>query len=380
MNFLRLVLRFTIISVKRSMKSVLPLIFCLLLTAAAGNIFLSDSDKIMEPIEIAVITAENDPIAVSLIDSVVNARFKSLAQIKLCENESQTKTCAAVITLPNGFWRSLITGENLSPVLEIRVTSPFEGLWVRQLADSAARLLTRAQSAVSGLYAAMLADGFSEEEAGKAVFACDMAMLNDYLTRRGRFQSVELSATGSVSAINYYLCSGASFSLFSLVFLFFKPLSDIKSFGRLCLKENLCFISAAISSLIFSVMLVFPSVFLLCGDFHSVFSAEMLLAAAFFAALMLFCAAFLPNVPSCAAFCFGGALVQAIFGGAIIPEAMLPAAFSPLYRILPLSLIRRLFAETAFSAGFENTLSLAVWCILLAALSAVCWQKAGAKK
>ncbi|MBP1577627.1 MAG: hypothetical protein J6C75_04010 [Oscillospiraceae bacterium] len=377
---MRLIFTSTAIAVKKALISLLALLLCILPIAGIAAAAVSSSPDAMKAIEIAVISEDNEPMAVSLIDSVVNTRFKGLAQIKLCENEQQAKGCAAVLTLPNDFWQSLMTGENLSPTLVIKAASPFEGLWLRQLANSAARLLNRAQNAMGALYAAMRADGLSDDEINRAIFACDMAMVNDYLTRKGRFDSVEISATGSLGAAEYYLCSAAAFVIFSLLFIFYSPIADIKSFGRFSLSQKRCFISAAISSLILCTVLIFAALAILGVDSAQIFSLKTAFAVVFCSALLLFSVTFMPNMPACAAFCFGITLTSALFGGGFIPEALLPEAFSPLYALLPFSLMRRLFADIAFSAGFENTLSVVLWCSLLITFSAFGWLREGAAK
>lgn len=376
---MRLVLRATFIAIKRSVISLFALLLCLMPIAAITAAVISSSPTEIKAVEIAVISEDNEPMAISLIDSVVNTRFQGFARIRLCETPQQAEGCAITLTLPNGFWKSLMTGENLSPDLVINAASPFEGLWVRQLANSATRLLNRAQNAVGGLYAAMLADGLSDEEINRAIFACDMAMLNDYLTRKGRFESVEVSATGSLGAAEYYLCSTAVFVIFSLLFVLYSPLVDIKSFGRFSLCSKRCFISVAISSFILCALLILAALVLLGGKLSLLFSLKTALAALFCSALLLFAVAFMPNMPACAAFCFGSTLVQALFVGGFIPEALLPEAFSPLYGILPYSLMRRLFADIVFSAGFENTASIMLWCGLLIAFSAFGWLRKGAE-
>lgn len=361
-------------------KSVLPLVSLMLVLTLAGGIVsaaVSSSNAVFEPIEIAVVSGDNSDMAVSLIETTVNSRFKSLAQIKLCKSESEALGSAAVITLPNGFWQSLMTGENLSPKLTIKASSPFEYIWVETLAESAARLLSRAQNAVGGIYAAALADGLSAKETDWLIFSADMTLLNDYLTRKGRFESVEVSATGNIAVLEYYLCSAASFALFSLLFLIYEPIADIKTFSRFSGCKIRCFFAAGISALILCCLLTVFAAVALSGGIAPFFSAEMLSAAVLCAALLLFAVTFLPDMPCSAAFCFGLAAVQAIFGGGFIPEPLLPQELSALCGIMPLSLLRRLFSDAVFSAGFNCGALPLVWCLSLTALSAAKWLRMG---
>lgn len=376
---MRLTVNATVIALKKALLPMLILLAALLLVGMVIFSALSISPAAFEPIEIAVISEDNSPLAVSLIESTVNSRFKSLAQIRLCENEKQTVGCAAVITLPNGFWQSVMSGENLSPKLEIRSASPFEGLWVRQLADSAARLLTRAQNAVSGIYAAALKDGLSDSEIDRVIFAADMSLLNDYLTRKGRFESVYLSATGSIGISEYYLCSAASFAVFSLLFLMYEPLSVTKSFSRFSGCKWRCFFAAAAAAFILSLLLTSLAAATVKPDIRVILSREILLSAFLCCSLLLFSLAFMPDMPCCAAFCFCSAVVQALFGGGFLPEALLPQKLSLLCGLLPLSLLRRLFSNAAFSANFGCEAAAIFWCALLTAAAAAKWLRTGAK-
>lgn len=376
---MRLVFRGFFTAFKRGLLSLTAICLCLFLALAAIGAAASQTKSAAKAVEIAVISEEKDAVAVSLIESLVSSQFNGIAKIRLCQTEEQAEGCAAVLTLPNGFWKSLMTGENLSPTLAIKAASPFEGLWIRQLAESAARLLTRAQHTMSGLYAAMKADGLSDFEIDKALFSADMTMLNDYLTRKGRFESVELSATGAINAARYYLSSAAAFISFCMLFMFFTPLKELKLFGRISQSRWRCYAAAFLASTALCALMLLLMLFALGANINAVFSLKTAAAVFFTASQLILLATAAPNLPSAAAICAGLSLVQALFGGIIIPEALLPQALSPLFGVLPLSLMRRLTADIAFGAGFGDFAAMLAWCTAFTALSVLLWQREEAR-
>ena len=367
---MRLIFTASIIALKRSMLIVLSAALCLSLLAAVAVPTAQPPQ-----VKLAIINQDKDPFATSVIKMLINKQFSGVLSAEFFENEKDTQNCAAVLILPNGFFKSVMTGENISPKVYINVSSPLEGLWIGALAKSASRLLSSAQNVVSAIYAAIKEDNVPPEQAEEMIVLLNGILLNDYLSRKGRFESVLLSATGAVSAVEYYISAAAAFLLFTISFLLFDPISQLKVFGAISKKPIHCFCAAFLSCLLTAFALTALSVIAVSQN------PKLLLTSSFFVCSLLLCGVMLifpclsQNGGFCAALSCGFCLIQAIFGGLLLPEALLPQPLANLCGFLPLSIMRRAFAHTAYNCGFESMAAALLWCALLLSLSFILWFK-----
>lgn len=351
------------IALRQSAGAVLSILICLALLFAAALATVHAASP-PEPVRLGLISLDESSMPAELIASVVAQRFEGVATITLLSPKESADGYAAVLTLPKGFWRSIMTGENFAPALTVSAASPLEGLWIGQLAQSAGRTLLGAQSAVGGLLSAMQAQGLSDKEIEQKLFAADMALLERYMTRKGLFESQTLHATGSVPAARYYGGSAVSFVLFSLLFLLFSPLHALWRFGDLSQRRHETFFSCLLAAVTLFALLCPLGLLLLGAPLAALLSPSSLLLILLCAALLTLCAAAFRSLAACAAAVMGLSLVQALFGGGLLPEPLLPLALSPLCRWLPLSLMRRLIIDAAFGAGFSDTPTVLLWCAL----------------
>ena len=95
--------------------------------------------------------------------------------------------------------------------------------------------------------------------------------------------------------------------------------------------------------------------------------------------MMLLFPAISGDSAGCAALSFGFCLIQAVFGGGILPQALLPAPLAKASEFMPLTLMRNLIADSVFGCGFDGVLIAALWCVLPLLLCFFIWTRKGDK-
>lgn len=364
------------IALRHCIGALLGISACLALIFVAAFAILHAAPK-PEPVKLAVVSLDDSSMPSTLISSVVASRFEGVATVMTLEPQDSTEGFAAVLTLPKGFWNSIMTGENLAPVLTVNVSSPLEGLWVRQLAQAAGRTLLNAQNAVGGMLSAMYADGLSDDEINKKLFSADMALMESYLTRKGLFESQTLRATGNVSAMQYYGGAVVSFVLFTMLFLLFSPLYALRQFGGFSQRHRETFSGCYLAAITLFTLLCTLGIVVLGAPAQNMFSISGCLLILLCASLLMFFVALFNSSAACAAAVTGLALIQALFGGGLLPEVLLPPPLSPLCRLLPLSLLRRLTIDAAFQVGFSDMTAVLLWFSLFSSMALLLWLQKG---
>ncbi len=362
------------IALRYSAGAVLSILVCLALLVMAALAAVRTAPP-PEPIKLGIVSLDDSSMPATLISSVVASRFEGVATVALLAPQDDTDGFAAVLTLPRGFWRSIMTGENLVPALTVNVSSPLEGLWISQLAQSAGRTLLGAQNAVGGLLAAMEAQGLSDDEIEQKLFSADMALMESYLTRKGLFESQTLHATGNVLATQYYGGSAVSFVLFALLFLLFPPLYALRQFASFSRRRSETFVGCLFAAVTLFALLCPLGLLALGTPPAALRNISTLLLVLLCASLLTLCASVFRSFAACAAAVTGLALIQALFGGGLLPEALLPPSLTPLCRLLPLSLMRRLTVDAAFGAGFSDVSTVLIWCALCISGALALWLR-----
>ena len=362
------------IAIRHSLGALLNILICLALLFALAIAVLRTAPK-PEPVSFAIRSLDDSSMPATLISSVMASRFEGVATVVLLNPNDSTSGYAAVLTLPQGFWNSIMTGENLVPALTINVSSPLEGLWIRQLAQAAGRTLLSAQSAVGGMVSAMYAQGLSDDEINQKILSADMALMESYLTRKGLFDSELLRPTGDVTAMAYYGGSAVSFVLFSLLFLLFPPLYALRQFAAFSQRRRETFTSCIFTAITLYAIICPLGIIALGAPIQNILGGSGLLLILLCASLLVFCAAAFKSTPACAAAVTGLALIQALYGGGLLPQAIMPSTLLPLCRLLPLSLMRRLTIDSAFGVGFSDTTVALLWCVLFTGSALLLWQR-----
>ena len=117
----------------------------------------------------------------------------------------------------------------------------------------------------------------------------------------------------------------------------------------------------------------------MCGDPAQLVSPAFFMAALLLSLIMLLFPSITADHAGCAALSFGLCLIQAAFGGGILPEALLPEVLAKISVFMPLSIMRRLLSDAAFGCGFDQTAAAVVWCVLMLVICAAFWLGKGAE-
>ncbi len=362
------------IVLKRSAAIILCVFLCLF--GMVGIFSVSAPLTKYEPLKIAIVNQDDSAVMLPLVTSMLESRLGGMLKAELCDTVEQASGHSAVLVLPEGFFESVMTGENLTPRLTVNASSPFEGLWINSLAKSAAKLISEAQNVVGAVNTAAQQAGLSTDERDKVIMSLNGYLLNDYLTRKGRFESVVLSATGSINAVEHYTAAAVSFFCFVMAFMLFAPVKELRQFAVFSKKKMPCLISVVISCFLLSLAITAAAVIVMGGS-AQLFSSGYIKAALLIFSVMLFFPSATDDMAGCAALCCGSCLFQAVLGGAILPEALLPTALAALSNYMPLTILRRLLADIAYNCGFGGDALLLAWCAVLLSLSVFCWLRKG---
>lgn len=370
---MRLIISSSLIFLKRSLRIILCAMLCLLSVAVLLSVLFVNHD--FQPAKLAIINGDGSGYMEPIINSVIDSGFKGLLSVEFCDSVEQSDGCTAVLTLPEGFFESVMTGENIVPTLTVNVSSPLEGAWISALARNAARLLSSAQHVIRAVNEAMLSDSIPFEQRQKLIFYTDIELLDDYLTRKGRFESIELSSTGELSPIQYYAASGVSFILFTLVFLVFSPIKELKSFSDFSQRKKSCFAAVFFSCIFLSLTLTAVGILAMRAKPSDILSPGFFIASLLLCSMMLFFPIATQDPAGCAAISFGFCLIQAVFGGGLLPEALLPSTLADISSFMPLSVMRHLLADAAFGCGYSGYTVAAVWCVLTTLCCLLLWMR-----
>ena len=317
----------------------------------------------LQPVQIAVVDEAPGEFS-DLLLSLARSQAKGIAEITALSPQDPSDGFAAVLVLPEGFWQSVMQGGSCTPVLRVSASSPLEGLWTVALARSAARSIETAQRQISGAITPLQQAGLTGEALQRAILQLDMSLLDRYLAPNSHSETVRLSATGALTLPEYLLCSGISALAFGAIFLLWEGVSALRGFSLLS-RRTQPFASALLLSGILSAALWLPVAALLAGG-RPRLPALLQLWLLYTAALLLLTS--LPSRGCCAAASVSLVLGQALFGGGLFPEALLPSALARVAGWFPLSLGRRALAAACFAGEAPSTaicLLLAGSCLLL---------------
>ncbi len=342
---MRLILTGLLVGLKRSAAPFLLLFAAMLCWSGVLAPFAREEEQ-PAPVRIGVLDEERGAFSPLLL-SLLQKPLGQAAELRILAPGDPQEDCAAVLILPRGFWQGIMDGENRSPVLRLYAASPLEGLWAGALARSGARTIETAQRQIAGMVPVLRAAGLDGGELEAALMRADLSLLDRYLSRGGRLHPVRLSATGALNLGRYLLCSAATILMSAAAFLFWEGFSVLNRFARYARRPSL-FTCALLLALLLSAGLWLPVAVLLKGGFPEphAFAALWLSSAG-----QLLLTVSLPGRGACAAASVGLTLGQALFGGGLFPEALLPPALFRLAGWLPLTLRRGALGAACFGAG-----------------------------
>lgn len=289
-----------------------------------------------EKAKVGIINLDGSAFSVSMIrmalgDAGLSEMIETTDLPPGAENRSEY---TAVITIPKGFLESVLTGENLSPVVELDWSSPLEAMWVRQMILAGTRALSAAQRGVYAvLEAANWGNGMDEKQYNLLVAEVNMQLLNAFFDKLSLLEQHRLSASGNLTLPQYYACALAAFLPFCYGFLFQPAIQNLRRFSHAVQKKWILLSAGWLHIFLLEALFALP-IFLLFS--HGKFPVLPWLLFGFLAGANAFlCALLFPEQGICAAVHLALATGQALCGGLLLPLALLPAGFSAVAPFLP---------------------------------------------
>lgn len=326
------------------------LLLCTLLLTALFRSFPQSQPP--EKAKVAIINLDRSAFSVSMIrmalgDAGLSEMIETTDLPPSAESRSEY---TAIITIPEGFLESILTGENLSPVVELDWSSPLEAMWVRQMILAGTRALSAAQRGVYAvLEAADWGKGMDEKEYHLLVAEVNMKLLNAFFDKLSLLKDHRMSASGNLTLPQYYACALAALLPFCYGFLFQPAIQNLKRFSLAVQKKWTLFFSGWLHVFLLNALLALP-IFLSFSK--GKFPMIPWLAFGFLAGTNAFlCVLLFPEQGVCAAAHLALATGQALCGGLLLPLALLPAGFSIVAPFLPvwqgMQLLATAMGETA---------------------------------
>ncbi len=285
----------------------------------------------------------------------------------------------AVLLLPEGFLDSVLSGENLPVTLLTSRARPLESWMVQWLGQSVSRMLAAAQTGiytVSERYHAANVTDPAEEE---MLLQINLAYLGWVSGREKMYDSVTVSATGTLSVAHHYALSVLAYLPLLSAPLLYPAFGgdELAAWHRRRRAAGLSPASGALGAVAASAALLLPLIWLplaaLGGGLNGLLPATLTAWAA--AAYGGLCAALSRSAGAAGLTAFLPATLALVFAGGVLPPALLPRALREIVSLCPLTWAREtLAAALDYPVPWPRTLALAALSALLTAITALCFR------
>lgn len=365
-----------IIAFKHSGRRLLCLLCVLLFCAALLTAFFTapKAEAAVRKAKVGVINLDENPLSVSMMNTLLEGENLSdlIEVVMLLPDGTGKQDCTAVITVPQGFLESVLNGENISPILEVDLSSPLEAMWIRQMAVAGARALSAAQL---GVYAVLDAADYGRDMDARQynllVADVNLTLLRTFFDRLSLLSQERLSASGQLSLPQYYAAALAAALVFCYGFLFYPAMEGLRRFTKAArCGSGAVFLAGALHILVLEMLLTLPIFLVLANGKFQREEIRLWLALSLLAGgTALFCTQIFRDRAACAAASILLTLGQALCGGLLVPLALLPAGFSSAAHYFPLWQGMRLFgASMGETASLTMPLAISAVAFLGAAL------------
>ncbi len=358
------------------------ILLIILCTIAFGVGKLLYKDSSIVKIDVAIIEEEENPLTELAVNYVHGMESIS----KSCKFTIVTKEegfsmledgkAAAVIYLPEGMIEGILNGNNVPAQVFFPEDAGIESALLKELADAGIQMLRVAQAEIYGVYDT--AKNYGALGRISALEAdIDMYNLAFALDRLALFKTQHLSATGSLTFLQYGISSGSIFFLLLIgmaCYPMMQPYPDALrrqlkrsgiGIGRQCFGKWLCGLcSIAVSSLFF--LFLIKGIMAMLG--YSAWLPEIGFRQAGTAVIILICIATLifmifqmtDSGSAAILILFFLSTVMIYFSGGIIPSAFLPKAVQGIGKFLPTAYLIEA-AGSMYLGGVErNTIGILI--------------------
>lgn len=197
-------------------EAVLLLVILSAIAFGAGKLIYQDSPVIQ--INVAIVEEEENPLTELVINYVqgMESVSKYCQFISVSEEEGFSMLskghAAAVLYIPGGMVEGIMNGDNIPVQVFFPEDAGIESALLKEFTEAGAQMLRVAQAEIYGMYDTAKAYGaLGQLSALEADI--DMYNLAFALDRLALFKTQDLSATGSLSVIQYGIASCATFFL-----------------------------------------------------------------------------------------------------------------------------------------------------------------------
>ncbi|WP_195276891.1 ABC transporter permease [Anaerotruncus rubiinfantis] len=349
-----------------------------------GAVFSAVPEKSVPKAEVAIVNLDQNPMSRTLLRSFASMESLSdLFQVSFASPEELDRQhYNAVLTIPDGFLDSVLTGENRSPVLEVDISTPLEAMWVRELAQAGASALTTAQLGVYTVQEAVnYGEGMPRKDYELLLMDVNLTFLKEFLSRLELVAQERLSATGTLSLPLYYAASLCALLFLAYGFLYMPAVRGLKRFAVRARADGMVlFVSAFAHIAVFTAALGLLLFLPACHRFG--FTMEKLAAFLLFLLLVsgwtLAICLLTESFSACAAASILLSTGMGLCAGGFLPLALMPAAFTGIAGFLPagraIALAGAVLGEPLSSGSVLAAGAMAAAMLLLAWF---CWRHKG---
>lgn len=195
----------------------LPALLCMVLVvfllaaAAAGAAqgLLGTSNFVA--LDFAVAVEDDDPRVAPLLSLVTSVpEISDYATVHLVDTGTamdmvENGQAAAALVLPQGFLTSVLTGENMAPILVVDSSRPMETVLISKLAQSTIRILTDAQQGIYYTIAVYDLYGLEEPTRGDFIYQANLTYFEWVLGADSMFAKQTVNTTGALTVMQHYL-------------------------------------------------------------------------------------------------------------------------------------------------------------------------------
>lgn len=322
-----------LINLKNTFKQALFLLLVLSIMGALAFAVITMDETEIPPLNIAIVNNDTNPLTSTVIKMATQQEsLTTTLSITIVNDRAElTDDYTAVITLPDGFLESIMSGENLAPTVELTTSSPMETMIVRQMADAGTRYLSSGQAGIYGvLRATDYGADMSDDDYSKLILSINLVFLDVFIQRLDMFQPIALTLAGPLSILQYVISSLVVTLLLMYGFLFHATVARSKKLSQLFYQKKSVATSAffaCFSSIFLAQLGIFLLIVLLLKINLSLTGLILCLLFACLTTAFSMAVSSLLRSPFSAVFSIVSVLIMALISGGIFPLEMLPASF-----------------------------------------------------
>lgn len=385
----------TKLEVKKSIKAVIKMLAgtCLMFLVAVGismiatNMLSGSNMENAAKIGIAVVSDEESKLfdmAFGILESTESVS-DNINLLRLSKKEAkrmlESGEVMAIMYIPKDVIQGIISGENTPISIEFDENAGYEAAIFKELADSAANMLSCSQASIYSVY-----DFYKEyrhkREIEDALDRLNKSYIATILMRDSAFEREKVYVTGELGVSEYYVISGIVLFLFLFGINQVAFIEPYKKEVEVMLAQNECSILKQVIAKIVGMMSVYMCIALVIAILFLVYTGSvtrffcvfgiMLLLGLLTNSMVMFLQTLSGSRQAAVMSVFFVTIIQGFITGSFVPSLMLPDAVNNLAKFMPAHyMIEEMKIYYLNESGFMgNTMVIAGMSILFISLSA----------